>query len=1200
MLIKNLFERDIFRPINGVVKADQLDDSSVWQELDEFVITRELDQHFRKFITWYLEAVDQGKNPDTTGKMGIWISGFFGSGKSHFLKVLSYLLRNRTHTHNGESKQAVDFFESKVKDAMLFGDIKRAVLANTDVILFNIDSKADHGSTTGRDLILRVFLKVLNELQGYSGDHPHIAHMERHLESKGKLDAFHTAYEKHTGHVWVTERDAYQFNRDEVVKALSETLGQSQAAAEKWIDGAEDNFALSVENFCKWVKDYLDSKGPQHRVVFLADEVGQFIGTDSHLMLNLQTITEELGTICRRRAWVVVTSQEDMDAVLGDMSKTKKQDFSKIQGRFFPPLSLSSANVDEVIQSRLLAKLPEVKGELEAEFNAKGDILKNQLTFKNCGMTFRPFKDGEDFVKNYPFAPYQFQLVQKIFESIRKAGATGMHLARGERSMLDAFQSAAKTVSMNEVGLLVPLYDFYPSIESFLDTAVKKTIDQAETNPSLEPFDIQLLQVLFLIRYVDEMKGNVDNLVTLCLDQIDGDRLSLRRRIEESLDRLQGETLISRSGDNYFFLTNEERDINKEIKQVDLSSGDEAKLEGELIFEDVLKGQRKHRFSANKMDFDFNRRCDQFHIGSQKDGALLVSVITPLADEYEFCDKGKAILESTTEGGNVLIRLGNNESLGRELRIFLQTAKYLSRKNDGTLSESTNRILRDSAEENRKRRERLANLLGEMLAAAEYFVAGQPLKLKASSPLAALDEAMEYLIQNTFSKMSYLKRLTAEPLKEVQAVLRSNDIAKENLLVQTGENNPEALEELRSYLQLCSMKSQQVVLHDMLEKRYSLRPYGWPEDEVLLLVARLIVLSEINLVIDSTLLPIEKVYEAITTPAKQRKIVIRKRETSDPKAIQNARSLGKDLFAEMGPDGEDGLTTFLQTKLKDWHSTLGGYKQLADTGNYPGGDEITQGLTLISPLIADKESRKFIERFNTLKNDLLDVADHFHDLEHFYDHQKPTWEKLRKAHVAFQLNRLELEKDSQAGPALQRMHEILSAKSPFGLIKDADALINTVNAVNSSLLIGRRTQATAKIDAHIATLNKDVAAAQGEAGLRSACLKPLETLKEQVQKEESLAHITQAEGEAVKEFDAAVGRIEDFIREFAKQSKPKDDGSGKLQPPTPMIRKQRVVKPADIMKATYLETSGDVNDFLDTLRQELEKAIANNERIQIR
>jgi hypothetical protein len=500
VLIKNLFERDIFRPINGVVKADQLDDSSVWQELDEFVITKELDQHFRKFISWYLESVERGKNPDPTGKIGIWISGFFGSGKSHLLKVLSYLLQNQTHKNNGQSRQAIEFFGSKVKDAMLFGDIKRAVATNTDVILFNIDSKADH--RTGRDLILRVFLKVLNELQGYSGDHPHIAHMERCLDSKGKLKAFHAAYEKYTGHKWTEERDAYQFNRDEVVKALSETLGQSQAAAEKWVDGAEDNFSLSVENFCKWVKEYLDSKGPQHRIVFLVDEVGQFIGTDFHLMLSLQTITEELGTICRGQAWVVVTSQEDMDAVLGDMSRTKKQDFSKIQGRFFPPLSLSSANVDEVIQSRLLAKLPDARSELEHVFKQRGDILKNQLTFKNCGMTFRQFKDDDDFIKNYPFAPYQFQLLQKIFESIRKAGATGMHLARGERSMLDAFQSAVKTGGLSEVGILVPLYDFYPSIESFLDTAVKKTIDQAETNASLEPFDIKLLQVLFLIRYV--------------------------------------------------------------------------------------------------------------------------------------------------------------------------------------------------------------------------------------------------------------------------------------------------------------------------------------------------------------------------------------------------------------------------------------------------------------------------------------------------------------------------------------------------------------------------------------------------------------------------------------------------------------------------------------------------------------------------
>ncbi len=342
-------------------------------------------------------------------------------------------------------------------------------------------------------------------------------------------------------------------------------------------------------------------------------------------MLNLQTITEELGTVCKGRAWVVVTSQEDIDAVLGEIPGTRANDFSKIQGRFRTRLSLSSANVDEVIQERLLAKREEVRHDLESEYAKQGDILKNQLSFKDAGTTFPQFRNADDFVRDYPFAPYQFKLLQKIFESIRKAGATGLHLAQGERSLLDAFQHAGQSVSHMEVGILVPLYRFYPSIESFLDTTVKRTIDQAKDNASLEDFDTRLLEVLFLIRYVDEVKGNVDNLVTLCLDQIDADRLALRKTIEASLQRLERETLVNRSGDTYFFLTSEERDINREIKNVELGSAEEAKLVGELVFEDVLKGHRKHRFSANKMDFSFNRVCDAHPVGNRTEGALMPS-----------------------------------------------------------------------------------------------------------------------------------------------------------------------------------------------------------------------------------------------------------------------------------------------------------------------------------------------------------------------------------------------------------------------------------------------------------------------------------------------------------------------------------------------------------------------------------------------
>ncbi len=1184
MQIQNLFQRDILRPINGVVKADQLDETSVWQELDEFVVTKELLQHFRTFFTSYCEAIQHPNDPDVAGKIGVWVSGFFGSGKSHFIKVLSYLLRNGEHHHEGQCKKAVDFFANKIEDAMLFGDIKRAVASHTDVILFNIDSKADN--RTGRDALLAVFLRVLNEMQGYSGDHPQIAHLERYLESKGKRTDFHEAYRNASGNEWVDDRDAYHFHRDEVVNALTKTLTLSQESAEKWVDGAEESFALNVENFCKWVKQYLDRKGTDGRLIFLVDEVGQFIGTDSQLMLNLQTITENLGTVCGGRAWMVVTSQEDIDAVLGEMKQTRGNDFSKIQGRFRTRLSLSSANVDEVIQARLLAKRSEVVEDLQTLFVKKGDILKNQLTFTNCGMTFKSYRDSEDFSRNYPFAPYQFQLVQKVFEVIRKHGATGLHLSRGERSILDAFQSAGKQAALQEMGILIPLYRFYPSIESFLDTSVKRTIDQAKENSSLEQsFDIELLQVLFLIRYVEEVKSNLDNLVTLCLDEIDTDRLALRRKVEASLQRLEKETLINRSGENYLFLTNEERDINREIKTVELNSSEETKLLGELIFQDVVKDQPKHRYSVNKRVFSINRVCDRTPIGNRTDAGLQMSVITPMADDYERHDKAKCILESSHEDGSVLIRLGDDERLARELRTHLQTKKYVRQKNDGTLPATTKRILLDIQEDNQARRDRLVTLLSEMLNSADYYVAGQSMNPGAGTPTLALQEAMEYLIQNTFSKMGYLKRLSDQPEKEIQAVLRSNDITQQTMALQAADSNQEAIEDIRNYVDLCTKAHREIILHDMIEKRYANRPYGWPTLEVALLVARLLVLGEMNLIRDSTAISVEKASDPLTTPSKWRGITITKRRTTDTHMLQQARTLGKDLFSTMGPDGEAPLFQFLALKLKEWKNSLESYQPLAETDKYPGKEEIADGLGLIKRLLADQESFSFLDRFMTLKEDLLKLADEFRDLDQFYTHQRSTWEKLHQAYEEFQLNRLELDRDSQAALALTRMNEILKAPNPYGLIKEAEDLIATVSRVNTERITEHRKHSAEKITNYIQRLKEDFTQVKGAEAIQTTCLQPLEKLRNQVDQEKSLAHITQGETEALSEYDKAVEQLETFVQKTTEK---------------PTVKKQRIIEPAKLVTSSYIETEEQAKEFLTTLQDALQEAIDKNERIQIR
>lgn len=131
MKIQQMFERDINRYINGVISVGE--DDTVKQELEEYVVTRELQRHFGDFFDAYEKGLD---NP--ARNVGVWIQGYFGSGKSHFLKMLSYLLENREVA----GTMAVDYFDGKFDDLMTYAKIKRAAESvSAETILFNIDEK---------------------------------------------------------------------------------------------------------------------------------------------------------------------------------------------------------------------------------------------------------------------------------------------------------------------------------------------------------------------------------------------------------------------------------------------------------------------------------------------------------------------------------------------------------------------------------------------------------------------------------------------------------------------------------------------------------------------------------------------------------------------------------------------------------------------------------------------------------------------------------------------------------------------------------------------------------------------------------------------------------------------------------------------------------------------------------------------------
>lgn len=606
MQIREMFAKPIDRDLQGVIIVGQDETANVKQELEEYVVTRELQKHFADFFAAYKTGIT-----GNTSKTGVWISGFFGSGKSHFLKILSYILENKEIA----GKKAIDYFvdDNKIADPMVLADMQLAANTPTDVVLFNIDSKSDSNSKQNKDAIVNVFLKVFNEMQGYCGAMPFLADLERRLNEEGKYEEFKQKFEENYGDAWVDSRQDFDFIQDDIVDTLMDMDFMSEAAARNWCEKAAEPYKISIEDFAKRVKAYIDRKGNNHHVAFLVDEVGQYIGDDSNLMLNLQTVREELGKECNGKAWVIVTSQQDIDSI----TKVKGNDFSKIQGRFDTRISLSSANVDEVIKKRILDKKDTAAQMLRLLYGQKATTIKNKIVF-NDGVEKKLYADENDFALVYPFVPYQFNLLASVLTSIRTHGASGKHLSEGERSMLAMFKESAMDYKEHEEGTLIPFHAFYDALENFLDHSHRGVIIKAYDNSFINPdhktkdvFAINVLKTLFMIKYVNDVEANIDNITSLMISDIEDDRIELKAKVEDALKVLMRQMLVQRNGEIYVFLTDEEQEINREIESQNVEMAEVINKASEMIFEDIFT-DKKYRYPAfnGRYAFPFNSTVD--------------------------------------------------------------------------------------------------------------------------------------------------------------------------------------------------------------------------------------------------------------------------------------------------------------------------------------------------------------------------------------------------------------------------------------------------------------------------------------------------------------------------------------------------------------------------------------------------------------
>ncbi len=994
MLIKEMFEKEIDRDIQGVIIVGQSEAENVAQELDEYVVTKELQKHFADFFSAYKKGI-----VGTTPKMGVWISGFFGSGKSHFLKILSYLLANKSVG----DKKAIDYFaddsltegKPKIVDRIVLADMKLAADTDTDVVLFNIDSKSDSNSKQNKDAIVNVFLKVFNEMQGFCGAMPFLADLERKLTEEGQYNEFKQKFEEVYGEAWEDSRQDFDFIQDDVVEVLTGMDFMSEAAARNWCEKAAEPYQISIEDFAKRVKAYIDRKGNNHHVVFLVDEIGQYIGEDSKLMLNLQTVTEELGKECMGKAWVIVTSQQDIDSV----TKVKGNDFSKIQGRFDTRLSLSSANVDEVIKKRILEKKETPAQTLRLLYGQKATIIKNLITF-NDGVEKKLYADENDFACVYPFVPYQFNLLASVLTSIRTHGASGKHLSEGERSMLAMFKESAMEYKEYEVGTIIPFHAFYDALENFLDHSHRGVIIRAYENDMINPehkekvFAVDVLKVLFMIKYVDKVVvANIDNITSLMAEGIDDDRIALKGKVEDALKVLMRQNLVQKNGDIYVFLTDEEQEINREIESQSVEMAEIINKLSEMIYEDIFT-DKKYKYPAfnGRYAFNFNQIVDDRPYKPTQNFDVGVRILTPASD---YGTDETTLRMVSGQGREVLVVLPDDRAFMDEIQRYLKIEKFLRLNTSSALSKYES-IKEAKRLEMRERNANAKLFLTESLKDAIIYVNGDRAQINVKEVSARINEALGRLVKTVYHKLNYIDAAMGED--EIRKLLKTSNQLTLNLEGGT-EPNIHALDDVLQYVAGNSRMHVKTSMKS-IKDRFMKAPYGFVEDDVQWLVAKLFKRGELSFFVNGASVTmmnkdVEEIINYITKKAFVEKLMMEERVRVQDKDKKVVRDVLKELFHTSSPsDDEDAVMNYFISFANKLITELRVMKKDYDRAKYPGLKVIEEGIRIMSDIVHIQFPVEFFQTVSKKQDDLLDFAEDYEPIKAFFaGEQKGIFDK---------------------------------------------------------------------------------------------------------------------------------------------------------------------------------------------------------------
>ncbi|UPT99434.1 BREX system P-loop protein BrxC [Bradyrhizobium barranii subsp. apii] len=385
--IASLFASDITRQIEEVIKVDQTSSEIIASEIDEYVVTDAIKKHYIHVLERYQETPQKPHEG-----VAIWISGFFGSGKSSFAKVLGLAIEDRDVL----GTPAAERFAARAGDPKLSVVLKTInEKIPTHTVIFDVST--DRGIRSGNQMLTEIMYRLFLASLGYAKEIDP-AELEIALEGEGRLDEFKKVFQELHGKSWDTQKNLPIFALNQASAVLHKLEPATYPMADSWSKG-RPKIDITPGRLADRIVELMKRRKPGHSLIFVVDEVGQFVARDTQKMLDLQAIVQQLGVKGRGKYWIAVTSQERLSEVVSGLDD-RRIELPKLMDRFPLQVHLEPSDISEVTSRRVLAKnagAEAVLGKLYDDNRARLD-----LNSKITADVSLPSLSRERFVDLYP------------------------------------------------------------------------------------------------------------------------------------------------------------------------------------------------------------------------------------------------------------------------------------------------------------------------------------------------------------------------------------------------------------------------------------------------------------------------------------------------------------------------------------------------------------------------------------------------------------------------------------------------------------------------------------------------------------------------------------------------------------------------------------------------------------------------------